>query len=139
MSERIKVVLDTNVIISTVLFGGNPRKIIEQGIRGNIRICISGPILDELRRVLQRPKFSFPADIIQIISDELLYIGEFVNPTKRSSVITSDPADNSVLECALDAGAAYIISGDKHLLRLKTYTNIKIVEPAQFIREVILE
>lgn len=139
MSEQIKVVLDTNVLISGVLFGGNPRKIIEHGMRGSIRICISGPIFDELKRVLQRPKFSFPPEIIQIISEELLHIADFVNPAVRLAVIPYDPADNRVLECAVESDADYIVSGDKHLLRLKTYQNIQIIEPAQFVSEILIE
>ncbi|MBA7617882.1 hypothetical protein ES703_25200 [subsurface metagenome] len=128
-----KVVLDTNVIISAIIFGGKPRAVLESAMRGNIRLCISEEILDETERVLKRPKFNYPSEIIKLITNELTFIGDSITPSQKISLIKSDPADNKVLECALEADADYIITGDTHLLGLGSFEKIKIVTPAQFI------
>jgi putative PIN family toxin of toxin-antitoxin system len=67
----LKVVLDTNVLISGILFGGKPRQILEKAIRGEIRLCLSEPILEELKGVLQRSKFDYSPEMIQLILTEL--------------------------------------------------------------------
>ena len=132
----LKVVLDTNVLISAVLFGGNPRKILYRVIRGNIKLCISEQIIDELKRVLKRPKFGFSPEIIQLIVNELIMLSEFIIPRIKIDVIQVDPEDNKILECATEGGANYIITGDIHLLELQSFKEIKIVNPAKFIEEV---
>jgi len=132
----LKVVLDTNVLISAVLFGGNPRKILHHVIRGNVKLCISEQIIDELKRVLKRPKFGFSPEIIQLIVNELIMLSEFIIPRIKIDVIQVDPEDNKILECAAEAGANYIITGDIHLLELQSFKEIKIVNPAKFIEEV---
>jgi putative PIN family toxin of toxin-antitoxin system len=101
----LKVVLDTNVLISAILFGGKPRQILEKAIRGEIRLCLSERILEELRGVLQRSKFDYSPEMIQFILTELTAIGDFVNPSQTINVVFEDPEDNRILECAVEAGA----------------------------------
>jgi len=115
------VVLDTNVLISALMFGGNPRAIIDKVIRGELKLCLSESILLELGDVLQRPKFGFPATIVNQIITELSAICELVTPS------------NHVLECAIEAHAEYIVSGDAHLLELNEYRSIQVVSPQQFL------
>jgi putative PIN family toxin of toxin-antitoxin system len=132
----LRVVLDTNVLISGILFGGKPRKILEIAIRGDIRLCLSEPILEELRGVLQRSKFDYSPEMIQSILTELTGIADFVNPSETLNVILEDPEDNRILECAVEAKANYIISGDLHLLKLSRYRNIEVLNVAAFLEIV---
>ena len=130
----MKVVLDTNVLISAIAFGGNPRIILEAILRGEPKLFLSDFILDELKGVLQRPKFGFPPDVIRGVISELNAIGYIVNPSVRIRKIREDPSDNRILECAVEANAEYLISGDIHLLSQKVYQNVKIVSSTEFLK-----
>ena len=132
----LRVVLDTNVLISAILFGGKPRKILEKAIRGEIRLCLSEPILEELKGVLQRSKFDYSPEMIQIILTELTGVSDFVNPSKTIDVVLEDPEDNRILECAEEAEANYIITGDFHLLKLSRYRNIEVVNAVAFLEKL---
>ena len=131
----LKVVLDTNVLISAILFGGKPRQILEKAIRGEIRLCLSEPILEELKGVLQRSKFDYSPEMIQFILTELMGIADFVNPSETIDVVLEDPDDNRILECGVEAGANYIITGDSHLLKLSRYLNIEVLNVAAFLEK----
>ena len=131
-----KVVLDTNVLISAILFGGKPRQILEKAIRGEIRLCLSEPILEELKGVLQRSKFDYPPEMIQFILTELTGIADFVYPSETINVVLEDPKDNRMLECAVEAKANYVISGDFHLLKLSRYLNIEVLNAAAFLERL---
>ena len=135
----IKVVLDTNVIISAIIFGGKPRIVLEGAIKGKFRLCISGEIINELNRVLKRPRFGFPLEIIQSIVNELLLISDLIIPSEEITIIEADPADNIILECAKEANADYIVIDDTHLLKLGSFKNIKIITPSQFIDKKIIK
>ena len=131
----LRVVLDTNVLISAILFGGKPRQILEKAIRGEIRLCLSEPILQELSGVLRRSKFDYSAEMIQFILTELTGIADFVNPPGTINVVLEDPEDNRILECAVEAKADYIITGDFHLLKLSRYLNIEVLNVAAFLEK----
>jgi len=105
----LRVVLDTNVLISAILFGGKPRQILERAVRGDIRLCLSEPILEELKGVLQRSKFDYSPEMIQFILTELTGIADFVNPSETLNIVLEDPEDNRILECAIEAKANYIM------------------------------
>ena len=129
----MRIVLDTNVLISALLFGGNPREILDRVIRGEIVLCLSESITSELAKVLQRSKFGFSHTIVNQIVTELSAISELVLPTKMIQEIKADETDNRVLECASEARADYIVSGDVHLLELKKFGSIQIVNPQKFL------
>ncbi len=131
----LKVVLDTNVLISAILFGGKPRKILEKAIRGEIRLCLSEPMLEELSGVLRRSKFDYSPEMIQFILTELMGIADFVNPSETIHVVLEDPEDNKILECAVEAKANYIITGDSHLLKLSRYLHIEVLNAAAFLEK----
>ena len=135
----IRVVLDTNVTISAIIFGGKPKTVLEAAIKGEVRLCISEEILNELNQVLKSPKFSFPLEIIQSIVNELLLISDLIVPSRKIIAIESDPADNMILECDADANVDYIVTGDSHLLKLGSFENIEIITSARFIDEKIIE
>ena len=132
-----RVVLDANVIISAFLFGGTPRSAFERVIDGSAQGFTSLPILDEIRAVLQRPKIGLSARQAQMFIRELHDVCAIVDPTKCVNVIDADPDDNKILECAIAAEAAIIVSGDAHLLELATWRNIRIITPAVFMQETL--
>jgi putative PIN family toxin of toxin-antitoxin system len=135
----VRVVLDTNVLISAILFGGKPRQILEKAIHGEIRLCLSEAILEELKEVLRRPKFDYSPEAVQVILTELINISDFVKPSKTLSVVSEDPEDNRILEYAVEAGANYIVTGDIHLLRLRKYQDIKVLNAVVFLEELSSE
>ena len=130
---RIKVVLDTNVLISGILFGGNPRQILELVIQGRIDAYISPAIFTEFKEVLIRSKFGLNQEKCFSIAKEIEDISSFVFPQITIDIIKDDPEDNKILECALAAGANYIVTGDPHLLKLSSFENIMIQSPASFV------
>jgi putative PIN family toxin of toxin-antitoxin system len=132
----LKVVLDTNVLISAILFGGKPRRILEKAIRGEIRLCLSEPILEELSGVLRRSKFDYSLEKVQTLLTELTSIADFVNPSQIIRLVLEDPDDNRILECAVEAKASYIITGDFHLLKLSRYRDIEIVNAFTFLEKL---
>ena len=131
-----RIVVDSNIIISGFLFGGNPACVLGSVVEGVARCFTSLPILDEVRGVLQRPKFGLTAEQALAFVDEFHLLCHVVDPRNRVQAIADDPNDNMVLECADAAKADIIISGDKHLLQLKQWESIRIVSPADFIKEI---
>lgn len=132
------VVLDTNVVISALLSTkGSPAKIIDRWEADEFDIAISKPMLDELERALgyERVKkyFKSPQERISALLKRLKTVGIFVAPQTEVKVIEDDLDDNRVLECAMAANAAYIITGDEHLLTLEEYQGIQVIPPAGFI------
>jgi len=133
--NRPRIVLDTNVLISAILFGGKPQKVLDLVISGLVECTLSIAILDELKNVLQRPKFGFPADVCLHIAEELHGICDIISPSVSFDVIRSDPDDNRILECAVEAHAHFIVSGDPHLLDLGKFEKIKILNPADYLKK----
>jgi putative PIN family toxin of toxin-antitoxin system len=134
--KRHRIVLDTNVLVSAILFGGPPRDVLELAISGTIHCSLSVSILDELRDVLCRPKFGFSLEQSLRVIEELHAVSDVVDPGDRVLVLASDPDDNMILECAISAKAAFIVSGDRHLLDLGQYEGIVIVRPAEYLRTI---
>lgn len=130
----LKVILDTNVLISSILFGGKPRKIIKLVQEGRITPIISPVLLAELTEVLVK-KFQFAPGKLLLVDDLIKENFASVNPSITISII-SDKDDNRVLEAAVEGGCNYIISGDRDLLKLKTFQNVKIVTPDTFLSDV---
>jgi uncharacterized protein len=127
------VVLDTNVVLSAILFGGKPRQVLEAALSGTIRLFVSEPMITELQSVLQRPKFGVSAQFVQTIVSEFAAIAEWVEPTEHFEVVEDDPTDNQFIDCAVAAKADYLVTGDSHLLRHGRYGKTKIVNVDGFI------
>jgi uncharacterized protein len=132
--EKPRIVLDSNVFVSAVLFGGKPREIMDVAIKGLIGIAVSDDILDEIKGVLEGKKFQFPMKSVYALIREIEDIAELVEPKERIKAVPDDPEDNRVLECAAASGSNVIISGDSHLLALRNFGKIKITNPDEFLR-----
>jgi putative PIN family toxin of toxin-antitoxin system len=128
-----KAVLDTNVLISAIVFGGIPRKILNEVINGRLKVAISREILHEIQRILLGKKFKYPEEVVNVITNQLAILCEIVSPVQRVEIVHSDPADNRIIECALEAKAQYIITGDSHLIGLKVVHRISILTPGEFL------
>lgn len=128
-----RIVLDTNVLISAIAFGGRPREVLEKVISGTFAMAISAEMLAEFQGVLEGRKFRYPSAIVRTIVNELLAVSELVRPTMKVEQIKADPADNRILECALESRAACIVTGDRHLLELGQFEGISILDVAAFL------
>lgn len=133
MKSKIKVVFDTNIYISAIIYGGNPRTCLDLARERKLELYTSRPILYELTQKLKL-KFKWQDfDIIDVVEGLTRFI-KVVKPRKKVSIIKKDPSDNQILECAYQAKANYIISGDtRHLLPLKKFKNTKIVSAKEFL------
>ena len=130
----VKVVVDTNVVISALLFGGAPGKLIVLWQSSAIKPVASKEIVDEYLRVLTYPKFKLSEEEINyLLYQEILPFFDIIDVQQGPQILEKDPQDDKFIRCALTANAIYIISGDKHLLALKSYQKIKILPPAEFI------
>lgn len=129
---RLKVVLDTNVLVSGLLFGGPPRQLLELALERAVDLVTSPALEDELGRVLEM-KFPQHRHAIQETLVALQEITTHVVPHRTLSVIPEDPSDNRVLECALAAHADAIVSGDHHLLARGKFREIPILPPQAFL------
>ena len=132
----MRVVLDTNVLISAIMFGGKSRVILEMGISGKIKIALSQDILKELAEVLVGKKFRVSMSVVQQTIHELSEIVELVIVTQKIKAVKNDPDDNRILECAVSAKADYIVSGDSDLLTLRNFKKIKIESPSDFLLKI---
>jgi len=130
------IVLDSNVIISGFLFGGHPARLLDHAMGGSVACFMSLPVLDEIREVLQRPKFGLSPDQALTLVGQLHDLCEMVRPRKRVRVVAADPDDNAILECAMAASAEIIVTGDAHLLDLRQWHGIRILSPAEAIQVI---
>lgn len=131
-----RIVADSNVIISGFLFGGHPSRVLRAMVEGRARCFTSLPILDEVRGVLLRPKFGLTPEQALAFVEEFHRLCELVAPSMTVRAIAEDPSDNRILECAAEAGASAVVSGDAHLLRLRVWRNIPILPPAAFMETI---
>ena len=129
----VKVVADTNIYISALL-RGNPYKFIHLCFEGKAKLVISKQIIDELERILLTDrKFEMPREDVALYSEIILSHSELVCPAFTLNVIIKDPADDRILECAVEGEVDYLVSGNKHLLDVKEFQGIKIVTARQIL------
>ncbi|MGH2458624.1 MAG: putative toxin-antitoxin system toxin component, PIN family [Chloroflexota bacterium] len=126
-----RVVADTNVYISALLFGGLPGTFLDLALAGSFTLVISAALLAELAETLDRKFGVSPGDVVAIRA-KLAGTAVLVEPTATLDVVPDDPDDNRVLECALAGQAEMIVSGDRHLRKLGAYAGIPIVTVRQF-------
>ena len=125
--------VDTNVIVSALVFGGLPRRIFELVEGGYCELFYAAEIQEETRRVL-RDKFGWDEDRLDRYLRTLWSLGKRVVLRHRVNAVREDPDDNRILECALAADADVIVSGDRHLLKIGAYEGITILTPRDFLK-----
>ena len=129
----MRIICDTNVLISAILCGRRPRQVLEAVISGRVQGFISPAMEQEFRQVLTRPKFGLSEPQIDLICRSLRDLFQTVYPRQRVQVIQDDPPDNQVLACAVEARADCIVTGDRHLLDLGGYRGVDVVTPAELV------
>ena len=131
----MRVVLDTNVLVSALLFTGVTSELVALWQQGRITVLISREILEEYLRVLAYPKFQLSeGEIKSLLEEELLPFVQIIKPGTRVRVVKRDPADNKFLECAVAGKADVVISGDKELLAIRHYRQVRIQTPSRFLK-----
>jgi len=130
----MRIVCDTNVLISGVLFNGPPRKILELISRAEVENAISLEILAEAKNVLLRPKFGLSSEQVSEFMDTFVEAFVLVTPTERVVAVKDDPDDDRILEAAQAAHARFIVSGDQHLLSLRVWNGVEVLSPAVFVK-----
>jgi putative PIN family toxin of toxin-antitoxin system len=133
-----KIVIDTNVIVSALLFGGKPGELIPLWINGRIEPIVTREITDEYIRVLAYPKFKLTEkEIRYLVYQQLLPYFQVVKTCPGQVIVQKDPSDDKFIRCALAGNSKVIVSGDIHLLSLKVYQDLRILSPVQFLKIAI--
>lgn len=139
----MRVVADTNTLVSGLLWQGNPRRVLDAARAGTLQMYTTAALLAELEDVLQRPKFAQRLSLAGVTSHTLVLgyaaLARLVEPAVITPVILADPDDDAVLACAVAARAEIIVSGDSHLLDLKDYEGILIVTAVQLLTRIAPE
>ncbi|MEA3428350.1 MAG: putative toxin-antitoxin system toxin component, PIN family [Thermodesulfobacteriota bacterium] len=129
----LKVVVDTNVFVS-LFFGGIPKRIIDLWKNGEIVLCLSQQIIEEYFEVLVRLGLKDNHDLESLTNLFAEgYNSLFTAKTPQLKIVEDDPDDDKFIECAVALGSKYIVSGDKHLKKIKKYIDIKIMSPKEFL------
>ena len=138
LTEKIKVVLDTNIIISAFIspFGASA-EIFELFLKGNIVNYTSKEIIEELARVICMPKFIGSIENYDkgFMIDNFRLLSVVIEPALNEKVVKADPEDDKLINCAQSVGAI-LISGDHHLLGLGAYKNVLILSPREFLERL---
>jgi uncharacterized protein len=138
----LRIIIDTNVVLSGLLWGGPPNQILKWGRDRVIRILACEKTVDELKRVLQYDKFSNRLSVLQISPQQAMayflnLVSFMPDPESIPNIIKVDPSDNLFLALAAQNGAALIVSGDKHLVDLESFSNIQIVTPSEGVQIIM--
>ena len=130
----MKIVIDTNVVISGTFFGGFPRKIIEAVVGNKISACANESIIDEyveiIEEMIDRKNGKLDKNILLPFINKL----NVVKPTAKVKV-SRDKDDNKFIECAIDTKAMYIVSGDNNLLDIIEYKGVQIITAKDFCKK----
>ena len=132
----MKIVVDTNVVISGVFFGGNPRQIVEAIVNGDINAYATTEIVDEymgiIESMIERKQGRLNQSILSPFFSSLKMI-----ESKTVVEVSRDPDDDKFIECAVDAEALYIVSGDNDLLDIGQYEGIQIITAKEFCEKYL--
>lgn len=139
----MRLVLDTNTVVSGLLWNGAEHALLAAaGVRSDVALYSSPPLLAELAEVLSRPRLATAVAASGLTPDMLMYcyldVVVVVAPADIAPVVLADPDDDQVLACALAARADFVVSGDSDLRNLKSYQGIPIVAAAEGLRRIAL-
>lgn len=131
----IRAVVDTNIVISGLLFGGTPYKVVQAAIDRKFLHVLSAPLINEIERVMRSKKFGLSSEEARILTTPFFDKATIIVPTSTINAIPRCPGDNRVLECAVDGNCRYIVTGDrKDLLSLGKFQNIPIISAREFLQ-----
>jgi uncharacterized protein len=137
----MRVVADTNTVVSGLLWHGAPRQVLDAARTGTLELYTSALLLAELADVLQRPKFAQRLTLAEVTPQTLVVgyaaLARLIVPATIGVVVAADPDDDAILACAVAARAEVIVSGDSDLLHLASYEGIPIITAAQLIARIV--
>lgn len=133
----MRIVVDTNVLISGVFFGGFPKVILSAIVGDKLTACATTEIIDEYEEIVQEMIARKQGHLKRDLLAPLIQALEIIEPVSRVQ-LSRDPDDDKFLGCAKDARALYIVSGDKDLLVLKEFENIQIITAKEFCEKYLL-
>ena len=132
----VGVVFDTNVLVSALGFGGTPLEALIRAFEDDVQLVVTSETLAELDRVMQYDRLPFTGgkrkQYLEILRNE----AEVVTELPELAVVERDPDDDMFLACAVGGNCQYVVSGDDHLLALKSFRGVEIVSPASFLDRV---
>jgi putative PIN family toxin of toxin-antitoxin system len=131
-----KVILDTNIYISALATEGNEREVLRKCIKGELALFLTNELLTEIERVLEYPKFNFSQSEKDSLKLVLAEKGNLISANNHFNLINDDPSDNKFLDAAFVADAGFLVTGDKHLLKLKQFANTEILRAAEFLKQL---
>ena len=132
----IRVVLDTNVLVSALLFEGPLTSLVEGWKQGRFIPIFSRETFQEFKAVLSYPKFKLSKEEIAALLEEILPFFEVAEVQEEIRGICRDPEDDKFISCALAGSAEWIISGDLDLLALKKFGSLRILKPSDFLQRL---
>ena len=131
----MKVVLDTNVLISGIYFGGSPGKILQAWGTRRFQLLVSTEILQEYLNVAERLADRYAGVEYESILGLIIQNAELVQPSDLPEPVSTDPDDDKFLACALAGDSTIIVSGDSDLINVSGYCGIKVLTPKAFVSE----
>lgn len=131
----MKIVIDTNVIISALFFGGMPRKLIEHFFNGDFSAFVSPQIVQEYTETYEEIHKKYSDRGNPVILQKIIEKSNIIIPQKEVT-ICRDPDDNKFISCALEGKCLYIVSGDNDLLSLGKVEDVEIVTIAEFLKKI---
>ncbi|MDR2693162.1 MAG: putative toxin-antitoxin system toxin component, PIN family [Chitinispirillales bacterium] len=131
----MKLVLDANVLISAYFWRGNPHTVFNRIIDGLDSLFITDEIVDEIGCVIRKPRFHATIEQINGFMAGVLELGQkiAVSPHDRVIGVCRDPDDEKYIECAVTGKVDYIISGDRDLLDIKRYNDVRIISAREYL------
>jgi len=137
----MKITADTNVLISATFWHGPSDRIISKAEAKEIRLVLSEQIIKEYAEVLDyeeiQNKIKNKNLVMKHTLSKIISISNIIGTKTKLNVIKDDPDDNKILECAIDGNVDFIVSNDRHLLKLKEYGNIPILTPDEFAKKYL--
>jgi uncharacterized protein len=129
----VRVVLDTNILISGLLYLGKPKRLIDLAIVGKIEVVSSYEMIDEFIRVISRDKFKLSTGDQEEFINFVIRLSKITVVRSSFKVVEEDPDDDMVINTAYDGNAAYIVSGNRHLYEMREFSGIRILKASEML------
>jgi len=133
----LRIVLDTNVLISAVISGGKPEQLLNLAVQRQYVLLLSREVMKEFAGALKYPKFRMTKREIANASRALMRTARIIEVTSSRKIVQDDPQDNILVNLALDGHADYIVTGDRQLLTIATYKGIKIIGVDDMLKKLV--
>jgi putative PIN family toxin of toxin-antitoxin system len=132
----MKVVLDSNIFVSSFYWQGNPRRVFDRIINRYDELYITDEILEEISAVMLLGKFDTKKHEVEGYIKIIERYAKKIFPKNRIENVSRDKDDDKILQCGVEGNVDFIITGDKDLLVLKEYKNIKIIKPKDYLENI---